>query len=169
MIETGTESATAIQSPHWWKRQWLAWSVAGFLLVAFAGALAVMWGLRQMQPMLRRKVVETLSARFHSPVELDRLEVSLRKGVIVTGGGLRILYLAGPTKPDARPNAPPMLAVRTSSRPFSEKGFCNSSRTRSARRRRGGTTRRPTLHSPRCTRTPPCPGCRLSDRCCRSR
>jgi hypothetical protein len=64
-----------------------------------------------MQPMLRRKVVETLSARFHSPVELDRLEVSLRKGVMVTGGGLRILYLAGPTKPDARPNAPPMLVV----------------------------------------------------------
>jgi hypothetical protein len=70
-----------------------------------------MLGLRQMQPILRRKVVETLSARFHSPVELDRLEVSLRKGVVVTGGGLRILYLAGPTKPDVRPNAPPMLVV----------------------------------------------------------
>jgi hypothetical protein len=87
------------------------WTVAGFLLVAITGAGAVMWGLRQMQPMLRRKVVETLSARFHSPVELDRLEVSLRKGVIVTGGGLRILYLAGPTKPDVHPNAPPMLVV----------------------------------------------------------
>ncbi len=24
---------------------------------------------------------------------------------------MRILYLAGPTKPDARPNAPPMLVV----------------------------------------------------------
>jgi hypothetical protein len=70
-----------------------------------------MWGLRQMEPMLRRKVVATLSARFHSPVELDRLSVSMRRGVIVTGGGLRILYLAGPTKPDARPNAPPMLVV----------------------------------------------------------
>jgi hypothetical protein len=82
-----------------------------FLVVAIAGALAVRWGLQQMQPMLRRKVVETLSARFHSPVELDRLDVSMRRGVLVTGGGLRILYLAGPTKPDVRPNAPPMLVV----------------------------------------------------------
>jgi hypothetical protein len=69
--------------------------------------------LREIEPMLRRKVVETLSARFHSPVELDRLELSMRKGVLVTGGGLRILYLAGPTKLDARPNAPPMLTVES--------------------------------------------------------
>ena len=55
--------------------------------------------------------METLSARFHSPVELDRLSLSMSKGVVVTGGGLRILYLAGPTKPDARPNAAPMLTV----------------------------------------------------------
>jgi hypothetical protein len=61
---------------------------------------------------MRRKVVETLSARFHSPVELDRLELSVSKGVIVTGGGLRILYLAGPAKPDRRPDAPPMLTVQ---------------------------------------------------------
>ena len=87
------------------------WTVAVFLLVAIAGAVAVRWGLQQIQPMLRRKVVETLSVRFHSPVELDRLSLSMNRGVIVTGGGLRILYLAGPTKPDARPNAPPMLVV----------------------------------------------------------
>jgi AsmA-like C-terminal region len=58
-------------------------------------------------------VVETLAARFHSPVELDRLSLSMSRGVMVTGGGLRILYLAGPTKPDARPNAPPMLTVES--------------------------------------------------------
>ena len=87
------------------------WTVAMFLLVAIAGALAVRWGLQQMQPMLRRRVVETLSARFHSPVELDRFSLSMGRGVIVTGGGLRVRYLAGPTKPDVRPNAPPMLVV----------------------------------------------------------
>src|SRR5271154_5930953 len=103
------ESAAVAQRPRWWRRRWFMWTVAGFLLVAIAGALVVRWGLRQMQPMLRRKVVETLSARFHSPVELDRLEVSMRKGVIVTGGGVRILYLAGPTKTGVRPNAPPMV------------------------------------------------------------
>ncbi len=76
-------------------------------------AIGVMWGLRQMEPLMKRRVVETLSARFHSPVELDRLSLSMRRGVVVTGGGLRILYLAGPTKPDARPNAPPMLTVQS--------------------------------------------------------
>ena len=77
------------------------------------GGVGVEWGMRQIQPMLRQKVVETLSARFNSPVELDRLSLSMSKGVMVTGGGLRILYLAGPTKPDARPNAPPMLTVES--------------------------------------------------------
>ena len=91
-----------MRRPRWWRRRWLLWVVSAFLMVAFVGALMVEWGLRHVEPMLRRKVVETLSARFHSPVELDRLNVSLRRGVIVTGGGLRILYLAGPTKPDAR-------------------------------------------------------------------
>jgi len=87
------------------------WTTVSFLLVAVACAAAVAWGLRQLQPMLRKKVVETLSARFNSPVELDRLELSMTRNIVVTGGGLRILYLAGPTKPDARPDAPPMLVV----------------------------------------------------------
>jgi hypothetical protein len=81
-----------------------------FVVLVVTGAVTVRWGLRQIQPLLRRKVVETLAARFHSPVELDRLELSMSRGVMVTGGGLRILYLAGSTKPDARPNAP-MLVV----------------------------------------------------------
>jgi hypothetical protein len=111
LIETHIEPSMVVRRPLWWRRRGFLWVVSAFLVVAFAGALMVEWGLRHVQPMLRQRVVETLSARFHSRVELDRLEVSLRRGVIVTGGGLRILYLAGPTKPDARPNAPPMVVV----------------------------------------------------------
>ncbi len=110
MIETYIEPAIMVRRPRGWRR-WFLWVVTTFLMVAFTGAVMVDWGLRHVEPLLRRKVVETLSVRFHSPVELDRLNVSLRGGVIVTGGGLRILYLAGPTKPDARVNAPPMLVV----------------------------------------------------------
>jgi AsmA-like C-terminal region len=94
-----------------WRRRWLLGVGSAFLVFVVAGVGLIEWGLRQLQPRLRQKVVETLSARFHSPVELDRLQVSMSKGILVTGGGLRILYLAGPTKPDARPNAPPMLVV----------------------------------------------------------
>jgi hypothetical protein len=89
------------------------WAGAAFVLVAVVGAVAVEWAVRQMEPLMRKKVVETLSARFHSPVELDRLSLSVNKDVVVSGGGLRILYLAGPTKPDANPQAPPMLTVES--------------------------------------------------------
>ena len=61
-----------VERQRWWGRRWVLWTVAVFLLVAIAAAMAVEWGLRQIQPMLRKKVVETLSARFHCPVELDR-------------------------------------------------------------------------------------------------
>ena len=98
---------------RWWQRRWILWVGGVFVLLTVTGTIAVEWGLRQMQPLMRRKVVETLSARFHSPVELDRLELSVQKGVIVTGGGLRILYLAGPTRPDARPNGTPMVSVNS--------------------------------------------------------
>jgi len=109
--QTSTDTVAPVERQRWWRRRWVLWTGAVFVLVAIVGALMVEWGLRQLQPMLRKKVVESLSARFHSPVELDRFELSMSKGVIVRGGGLRILYLAGPTKPDARPNAPPMLVV----------------------------------------------------------
>ena len=103
MNATGTEQVVLEERRRWWRRRWVMWTGMAFLGVAIAGALLVAWGLRQIQPMLRKKVVETLSARFNSPVELDRLSLSMTKGIIVSGGGLRILYLAGPTKPDARP------------------------------------------------------------------
>jgi hypothetical protein len=96
---------------RWWRRRWVLWVGSVFVLLAVVGAVAIEWALRQMQPMMRKRVVETLSTRFHSPVELDRLSLSLNKNVIVSGGGLRILYLAGPTKPDVNPHAPPMLTV----------------------------------------------------------
>jgi hypothetical protein len=111
LSETDTETVVPVERQRWWGWRWVLWIGAAFVLVAILGAVAVEWGLRQIQPMLRKKVVETLSARFHSPVELDRLELSMSRDIIVTGGGLRILYLAGPTKPDARPNAPPMVVV----------------------------------------------------------
>src|SRR6266851_4342912 len=79
-----------MQRPRWWRRRWLAWTAAVIVGVAIMAVFGLEWGMRQIEPMLRRKVVETLSARFHSPVELDRLSLSMSRGVMVTGGGLRI-------------------------------------------------------------------------------
>jgi hypothetical protein len=111
--KTGSEIVVET-SARWWRRRWLMWVGGGFVLAAVVGAGVVEWVLRQVQPMLRKKVIATMSARFNSPVELDRLELSMHKHIIVTGGGLRILYLAGPTRPDAHPAAGrPMLTVQS--------------------------------------------------------
>ncbi|HTZ58850.1 MAG TPA: hypothetical protein VMB49_12160 [Acidobacteriaceae bacterium] len=46
--------------------------------------------VRHAGPILKGRVVETLSAHFNSRVELDTLDVSLIKGLAVSGKGLRI-------------------------------------------------------------------------------
>ncbi|MDX6463152.1 MAG: hypothetical protein QOE55_6849, partial [Acidobacteriaceae bacterium] len=46
--------------------------------------------LRRAAPILKGRVIETLSTRFNSHVELDDLQVSLIKGIAVSGNGLRI-------------------------------------------------------------------------------
>ena len=46
--------------------------------------------LRRAAPILKGRVIETLSTRFNSHVELDDLQVSLVKGLAVSGNGLRI-------------------------------------------------------------------------------
>ena len=46
--------------------------------------------LRRAAPILKGRMIETLSTRFDSRVELDDLQVSLIKGLAVTGKGLRI-------------------------------------------------------------------------------
>jgi hypothetical protein len=112
-LKSAGTAEVAEQGTSWWRRRWVLWTVSTFVVVAVGGAALVAWELRQLEPRMREKVVETLSARFNSPVELDRLSLSVDKDVIVTGGGLRILYLAGPTKPDANPAAGrPMLSVQ---------------------------------------------------------
>ncbi len=64
--------------------------------------------------MLRDRLVASLSARFNSPVTLDSLHLDMSNGVHVTGAGLKILYLAGPTKPDKDPSsAEPMVSVNS--------------------------------------------------------
>ncbi len=60
--------------------------------------------LRHAGPIIKGRVVETLSAHFNSRVELDSLDVSLLKGLEVSGTGLRIyapddVVAAGATDP----------------------------------------------------------------------
>ncbi|MCU1249814.1 MAG: hypothetical protein JWQ49_2843 [Edaphobacter sp.] len=60
--------------------------------------------VRRARPILKGRVIETLSTRFNSRVELDGFDVSLVKGLEVSGSGLRIfpedeVVAAGATEP----------------------------------------------------------------------
>ncbi len=82
-------------------RHWLL-GVAVFLIVLLVAGIALYWYLRgNADAIIRRRMVATLQARFDSPVEIRSLHLSVRNGIKVTGGGLRILSLAGPTAASA--------------------------------------------------------------------
>ena len=66
---------------------WIA-IIALFVVIGFATALEVM--LHRSEPILRGRIVETLSTRFDSRVEMDGFHVSVLKGLEVSGDGLRI-------------------------------------------------------------------------------
>jgi hypothetical protein len=110
-----TQGDTESHRPHRTRNRWLAaiGIVLGVLLIAFL--ITAEYVAHHLGPILRSSVVDTLSQRFHSPVELDSLDVSVAKGLKVEGRGLRIFYLAGPTQPDLKQKlgmpAPPMLSV----------------------------------------------------------
>ena len=101
--------------PHRTRNRWLA-AVAVLLGVfLIASFITAEYVAHHIGPILRSSVITTLSNRFHSPVELDSLDVSVSTGLKVEGRGLRIFYLAGPTQPDLNQKqglpAPPMLSV----------------------------------------------------------
>ena len=93
-----------------------AWITSALLLLIIASTLTCVILYRHYRPdadtLLRNRLVASLSARFNSPVELDSLHLDTTNGIHVVGRGLRILYLAGPTKPDTNPvKPPPMLQI----------------------------------------------------------
>jgi hypothetical protein len=80
---------------------WVAIS-ALFTLIALAVVGEVL--LHRAGPILKGRVIETLSTRFQSRVEMDGFQVSLLRGLEVSGNGLRIfapdeVVAAGATQP----------------------------------------------------------------------
>lgn len=86
---------------------WRWISVIAFtLIVAIAAAAVVIY---RAEPTIRAMVIETLSSRFKSRVELDIFHVSPLKGLQVSGGGLRIF---GETDPNNHePGFQPIINV----------------------------------------------------------
>jgi hypothetical protein len=86
------------------RRIFLRWLGFAVLLAVVAVAIVAEVMIHRAMPILKGRVIETLSVRFNSKVELDTLDVSLVKGLAVSGGGLRIfapadVVAAGATRP----------------------------------------------------------------------
>jgi hypothetical protein len=113
--ESTTHGEPELHRPHRTRNRWLIGLgiAVGVFLIAFA--ITAEYVAHHIGPILRTSVIDNLSQRFHSPVQLDSLEVTLANGIKVEGRGLRILRLAGPTQPDLQEKqgqpAPPMLSV----------------------------------------------------------
>jgi len=69
------------------KWYWITWAALA-LLVAIGIAIAV--AIHYAEPILRARVIETLSVHFHGPVELTSFHVSVADGFQVSGAGLKV-------------------------------------------------------------------------------
>ena len=80
------------------------------LVLAVGGACAIRFVIDRAQPILRARVIETLSTRFKSNVELASLNVSVFQGLEVSGTGLKIF---GATDPNPyQPGVQPLISLQ---------------------------------------------------------
>jgi hypothetical protein len=94
---------------HRRRRLWL-W-ILGICLVLLAVALVcIRIAISRAEPILRTRVIETLSTRFKSPVELAELHVSIMDGLHVDGKGLKIFGATDPNPSLA--GVQPLLEIR---------------------------------------------------------
>jgi uncharacterized protein involved in outer membrane biogenesis len=86
------------------RRRWLGWIGGIILLLAVCVFAALEIVVHRAEPILKARVIDALSTRFDSRVELARFDVSVLRGLEVSGGGLK-LY------PNSIPTGRPLFAV----------------------------------------------------------
>jgi hypothetical protein len=87
--------------------RWIIGIAVLFLIIVVACVSLI---VRRAEPILRTRVIETLSARFRSRVELASLHVFIANGVHVSGSGLQIY---GATDPNPyQPGVQPILLIQ---------------------------------------------------------
>ena len=70
-------------------RKW-HWIIGILIVLVAIGAVCVRLVIARSQPILRTRVIETLSARFKSRVDLAELHVWMADGIHRVGKGLKI-------------------------------------------------------------------------------
>jgi hypothetical protein len=93
-------------------RRMRLWKSIGIVALIFltVALVAVWYMIEHAGPILRARVIQTLSNRFNSKVELAGFQVSLLHGIEVTGSGLEIY---GSKDPNAyQPGIQPLIEIR---------------------------------------------------------
>jgi hypothetical protein len=85
---------SALNKPS--RRRWWKWIAIVALVFLVGAAAAVRLVMDRAEPILRVRVIETLSNRFQSKVELVSFHVSVVNGIEVSGGGLKIFGTSDP-------------------------------------------------------------------------
>jgi len=89
------------------------WMWIGIAAAIFLGVSVVVVRLviARAEPILRARVVQTLSARFHSRIAIEGFGVAIGHGIQVTGDGLKVF---GPIDPNPyEPGMQSLISVRT--------------------------------------------------------
>jgi hypothetical protein len=90
-------------------RPW-RWIAGIFFILLVVAVISVHFAITRAEPILRTRVVETLTTRFKNRVELTSLHVSVLNGLQVSGEGLQIY---GPTDPNPyQPGVQPLLEIK---------------------------------------------------------
>lgn len=102
------ENRKAVLTSQRPSRRW--WWFLAFIFAFFAViGVGVRWMIDHAEPILRKRVVETLSGRFKSRVELAELHVWIAQGINAEGKGLKIY---GATDPNAwEPGVQALISV----------------------------------------------------------
>jgi len=85
------------------------WGIPSLILGIVVLIIVVQIVLAHAGPILKGRVIETLRARFDSEVQLDNLQVSITRGLQVSGSGLRIFPQDDHRTPA---NTQPLIAIQ---------------------------------------------------------
>jgi len=91
------------------RRLWEWIGVVAFICLAIAAGM-VRFVIARAQPILRARVIETLSSRFDSKVELESFHVSITDGIEVSGGGLKVYGKNDPNPYES--GVQPLIGIR---------------------------------------------------------
>src|SRR5258707_228435 len=91
------------------RRVWKWLGIVAFICSATVAGM-VRLVIARAQPILRARVIETLSNRFDSKVELESFHVSVMDGVEVSGGGLKLFGKDDPNSYES--GVQPLIGIR---------------------------------------------------------